>query len=114
MIHLMSEKTNTSFCGNFATYDILTNETPPSREVSKLCKECKILYTKHLDDEAKRWRETWNNRTPRRKFHDWLVGLSMVGESDMAIILDLMLIVGTCGLILVAKRVAKWLLKAGI
>src|SRR5271154_5725563 len=114
MIHLQSPETNASFCGNFATYDILTNETPPNREVSRLCKECKVLYDKHLDDESKQQRDYWNNRTPRKKFHDWLVGLSRVGESDMAIILDLMLIVGTFGLILVAKRIAVWLLKVGV
>lgn len=114
MIHLLSAKTNETFCGNEKPYDILTGEAPPyNREVPKLCKECKQLRQQEIDDDTRRNLEAWNNRPPPT-FHDRLVSWSHFSEDQMGVIGDIMLTVATLGAPLLLKQVAKWLLWMGV
>lgn len=114
MIHLISPHTDTAFCGKMSKNDILTSERPPEREVNKLCQMCRRLYNKNIDDELVKRQEALNNRSSREKFHDWLQGLSSIGDSDMDAILYPFIILMTCGLVIPSKHFAKLLLKAGI
>jgi hypothetical protein len=113
-IHLLSLKTNTSFCGNLAKSDIITCERPPDREMARLCAECRRLYNKNLADEYQKRQEAWNNRPPRQKLHDWLSGLASLGDSDMDLLLYPFTILMTLGLVIPGKHIAKLLLKAGV
>lgn len=119
MIHLGIPENNNSYCGIFSSNlrqgDIITWETPPyDRDVKNLCVECDGLRRKQQEDIRLKHMEDWNNRPPRQKFHDWLIGWSRLGEDQMGIIGDLMLTVGTFGTALIVKRVAKYLLKVGL
>jgi hypothetical protein len=110
----MSQHTNTAFCGQMLPNDILTSERPPQREVNKLCQMCRRLYNKNLNDEQAKRQETLNNRSNRVKFHDWLYGISSIGDSEMEIIYYPMLILMTCGLVIPTKHLAKLLLRVGV
>jgi hypothetical protein len=103
MIHLYSEKNTGSFCGKLSKGDLVTSESPPDRDVPKLCIECKALYYKNLYDERIERIRVRNKRPIGQKFYDWLEQLSMVGESDMEVFVYPFYIVCTAGLIIPAK-----------
>jgi len=68
MIHLCKDNEYGSLCGSsILNGDVLTCETPPKREISKLCSKCKGMFLYNLEQERLAYIEARNNRPLRQK-----------------------------------------------